>query len=431
MQPSNTPSRNPLRAQWDKVAPKNKQIIVAVLAFAGLVAVVWPMLGDNTKQGPTRKPSDLTHMITSTDPHNLGLNAVNGDVRSLQAQVDALTKGFERITQQNGTNAPEAMQGLREQLNNLKTQVNAQRNGEGAIVSKAVVTAPPIPTQAAATTPLTAPRPLQAPAALAPPSTPALPPMPMEPPQIVITDSDGSGADAPSAAGDKTSKAVEAKTAAAAKADKEPRAYIPSGSMITGVLINGMDAPTGRSASGQPQPVLIRVKREAILPNRFRADVRECFIIAAGYGDLSSERAYLRAESFSCVRKDGKVIDTKLDMYAVGEDGKSGVRGHLVSKQGQAIAKAMVAGFAQSYAQALSPSYGGFGSGIGGGQGGAIGGTGAVEAGAYGGASSALDRVAKFYIDLANQMFPVVEIDAGRAVTLVVLHGAELALAAH
>src|SRR3546814_6203967 len=53
-----------------------------------------------------------------------------------------------------------------------------------------------------------------------------------------------------------------------------------------------------------PFPSLIRIKNEAILPNRFRADFRECFLIAGGWGDLSSERAYLRAERLSCVRND-------------------------------------------------------------------------------------------------------------------------------
>ncbi|NMU75841.1 conjugal transfer protein TraB, partial [Vibrio parahaemolyticus] len=95
--------------------------------------------------------------------------------------------------------------------------------------------------------------------------------------------------------------------------------YLPSGSILTGVLINGMDAPTSQGARRDPFPSTLRIQKEAILPNRFRADVRECFLIVSGYGDLSSERAYLRGETFSCVRDDGGVIEAKLDSYAVGE----------------------------------------------------------------------------------------------------------------
>jgi conjugal transfer pilus assembly protein TraB len=68
-------------------------------------------------------------------------------------------------------------------------------------------------------------------------------------------------------------------------------------------------------------------------------------MILSGYGDLSSERAYLRGETFSCIREDGGVIEAQLDSYAVGEDGKAGVRGRLVSKQGQMVAKSLIAGF--------------------------------------------------------------------------------------
>jgi conjugal transfer pilus assembly protein TraB len=137
-------------------------------------------------------------------------------------------------------------------------------------------------------------------------------------------------------------------------------------------------------------------------------------------GDLSSERAYLRGESFSCVREDGGVVDVPLNVYAVGEDGKAGLRGTLVSKQGQAIGKAMLAGIAQSTSQAFSRG------GVGAGNTGSVDLNNAAESGLYGGAGSALDRVAQFYIDLAEQIFPVIEISAGREVTLVLVKGAEI-----
>src|SRR3546814_3455429 len=103
-----------------------------------------------------------------------------------------------------------------------------------------------------------------------------------------------------------------------------------------------------------PFPSLIRIKNEAILPNRFRADFRECFLIAGGWGDLSSERAYLRAERLSCVRNDGSVLESSLEAYATGEDGKAGIRGRLVSKQGQILERSLMAGFMQCVASAFN-----------------------------------------------------------------------------
>jgi conjugal transfer pilus assembly protein TraB len=87
-----------------------------------------------------------------------------------------------------------------------------------------------------------------------------------------------------------------------------------------------MAAPTARPARREPYPALVRLKHDALLPNRLRADVRECFLIAAGYGDLASERAYLRTEAITCIRDDGGTLEVPLDAYAVGEDGKVAIR---------------------------------------------------------------------------------------------------------
>ena len=51
--------------------------------------------------------------------------------------------------------------------------------------------------------------------------------------------------------------------------------------------------------------------------------MRECFLVLAGYGDLGSERAYLRTEAITCVRSDGGAIEVPIDAYATGEDGKA------------------------------------------------------------------------------------------------------------
>lgn len=208
---------------------------------------------------------------------------------------------------------------------------------------------------------------------------------------------------------------------------EEERVYLPAGAIITGTLINGMDAPTGNGAQRDPFPSLLRIQKEAILPNRFRADIRECFLIIGGYGDLSSERAYLRGETLSCVRDDGGVIETRLDSYAVGEDGKAGVRGRLVSKQGQIIAKSLMAGFLSGVSKAFDvkpvPIIDTSGSG---GMNRNRADSNWLQSSAVSGASTALDRIAEFYLDMAEGMFPVIEIDAGRQIDVIVNRGTRL-----
>ncbi len=141
------------------------------------------------------------------------------------------------------------------------------------------------------------------------------------------------------------------------KTEEPPKLLrLTAGSILSGQLITGLDVPTGQGARREPYPVLIRIKASAILPNRYRTNVRECFVLASGYGDLSSERAYLRSETLSCIFKHQdkeQVIERPLEGYIAGEDGKAGLRGRLVSKQGQVMAKAAMAGFLSGVSEAF------------------------------------------------------------------------------
>lgn len=199
--------------------------------------------------------------------------------------------------------------------------------------------------------------------------------------------------------------------------------YLPV-SFTRGILLGGLDAPTGGQSQSNPHPVLIRLVDNAVLPNRFRSDVRECFVIAAGYGDISSERAYLRTENLSCVRSDGSALDVKIQGSVYGEDGKVGLRGRLVSKQGQMLANALRAGivggigqgFSQGGASVTSSTFGTIATTSGNPRE-------QFEHGVGGGIGRALDRLAQYYIKLAEQTFPIIEIDAGRQIDVVITKG--------
>lgn len=203
---------------------------------------------------------------------------------------------------------------------------------------------------------------------------------------------------------------------------KTTQNYLPSGMFGQVLLLAGLDAPTGGQAQSNPHPVLLQLVDLAILPNRYRYDWDKCHITGAGYGDLSSERAYIRTETLSCVSKDGKVLDTPIRGYIVGEDGKAGIRGRLISKQGQVLGNALLAGVVSgigtgleraSSIQSVSP----------------LGSTTTTKPGSEfqsgigAGTGKALDRLATYYIQLAEKMFPVVEVDAGRVVDVVLTQG--------
>lgn len=210
-----------------------------------------------------------------------------------------------------------------------------------------------------------------------------------------------------------------------ARPEKTTRNYLPAGVFGQAVILSGLDAPTGGQAQSNPHPVILQLVEPAILPNRHRHDWDRCLVSAAGYGDLSSERAYFRLETLSCVSRSGKVLDVPLKGMIMGEDGKNGVRGRLVSKQGQVLANGLLAGAVSGIGiglerstQVQSVS--------------ALGSTTTIrpgdefQAGIGAGVGRAMDRLANYYIGLAEKMFPVIEIDAQRVVTVALTQGANI-----
>lgn len=205
-------------------------------------------------------------------------------------------------------------------------------------------------------------------------------------------------------------------------------AYIPPGTIISGVLVTGVDATTSATAKTEPLPALFRIKHEAILPNYQLMDIRECFMLLAAYGDISSERAYIRSENLSCVTNDNKIIDTKIDSYASGEDGKAGLRGRVVTKAGAIIAKATLAGFVEGIANIFKPSkvsalnvnpsntaqYQVPDTQF------------ALTQGAFSGAQNSANLISDYFLKQANNLFPIIEIDAGRKIDFIVTKGVSL-----
>ncbi len=208
-------------------------------------------------------------------------------------------------------------------------------------------------------------------------------------------------------------------------AAKTPGTYLPSGSFVRAVLLAGLNAPTGGQAQSNPHPVLLRLVDHAQLPNRFRLKAKDCLIVGSGYGDLSSERAYIRTESLSCVSPRGESLDLPIKGYVAGEDGKAGVMGRLITKQGQVLANALIAGIGSGLGQAFQQSATTTSTSP-------LGSTSTVKsgeefkAGISSGVGKAMDRLAQYYISLAEKLYPVVEVDAGRLVDVVITKGAML-----
>ena len=103
----------------------------------------------------------------------------------------------------------------------------------------------------------------------------------------------------------------------------------------------------------------------------------------------------------------------------------SGVRGNLVTKQGQMLANALLAGLLSGLGQGLSSSdtttttstFGTIAT---------TNGADAFKQGMGAGVGRAFDRLANYYIKLAESTFPVIEVGAGRAVNVVITKGVRI-----
>lgn len=396
---------------------------VSVLFLIAAISLSRP--GVLNKEGP---PVNAGNLLGSADPHALGIASIDNQVGKTNTDLDKLKAQVQRLEKQN--------EDLR------------QGGGAAGESSTPVGGAAPVPTPSTAS------------GSLGNNVTPGVPvptvnsrgiQMPVGPnygPPDLNGGADGGASAAPTintssedaaksrnptepgapenVASD-TSASPQGSTATPDQKSGTPKIFIPAGTMLTGVLLTGVDAPTGREAASQPVPILARIKEDAILPNEYRADYRECLIVASAVGDLSSERAYARGETLSCVAKNGGVIQAHVEMWGTGEDGKAGMRGTLVSKQGSILAKAALSGFASGLGRAFTPQQQTTittGSGSGGYSTIPLGTAGRMAG--LGGMSSAADQVAQYYLKLADSQFPVIEISAGRPITFIVERGTSM-----
>ncbi|MEW6487335.1 MAG: TraB/VirB10 family protein [Thermodesulfobacteriota bacterium] len=264
--------------------------------------------------------------------------------------------------------------------------------------------------------PAPAPAPQPTPVPPAPMGRSPLPQPAMEPVEEIV----GGIEVASNAAGAAKAKAPEQK-----KKDRTESVYLPP-SFMEATLLTGLDASTSGEGRKSPEPLLLRVQKPAVLPNRVKANLRGCFVIAEATGSLAKERAMVRLVSLSCLDREGQaVIDQPVKGFVVDVDGKVGLGGRVVSKMGAATARAVIAGIfggageviqSASTAQTISP----------------LGATQIVDsenlarASLGGGLAAGANTLRDFYLELAKQATPVIEVGAAKGVTVVISEGVNL-----
>jgi len=201
--------------------------------------------------------------------------------------------------------------------------------------------------------------------------------------------------------------------------------YLPP-SFMEASLLTGFDASTSGTGKSSPEPMLLRIQTPAVLPNDVKGDVEGCFVVAEAVGRLDKERADVRLTSLSCLSKNGQaVIDESVKGFVTDSDSKVGLSGRVVSRMGAATARATVAGIfggAGDWLKAASTTTSTS----------ALGSTQTVESGDVvpyalgGGLAEGADTLRDFYLDLARQTTPVIEVGATKAITVIISEGKDL-----
>jgi len=410
---------------WENLSPNAKRMAIIGGAFGALAMLVTVFGPDDGSVKRKKEEKVIKSVLTDSDTRTVTMDAISGDLTKLnrdkelqQRDIDKLKRELENLDEaktEQEKKLRDELRLLRQELDRLDRKTEEARKVAEEGAGKGATTEDGIDEEVAN-------------AEVSDQPDEVFRDAPLPKPQPTEQRGKAGGEAQANFSIRSINEGKPGDTDEQAKAEEDDGVYIPSGSIISGVLQTGLDAPTGVRAARNPIPVLLRVKADAILPNQFRADVKECLAVLSGYGDLSSERAYLRGETFSCIRHDSSVVEAKLEGTAVGEDGKAGLRGRLVSKQGQLVARAALAGFfqgaseafdvnpvpvlsttptgEQQYQDVLSDS--------------------ALQGAGIKGASTALGKVADFYMNLADSIFPVIEIEGVRTVDLMLTKGLKL-----
>jgi conjugal transfer pilus assembly protein TraB len=202
------------------------------------------------------------------------------------------------------------------------------------------------------------------------------------------------------------------------------RNYIPAGSYVPAVVLSGADAATNVVDRENPTPVLFRVTGPAVTAGRgsrgARVNIKGCTIQGSAIGDLSSERVKVRLISMTCLKRNGTVVEARVSGYMTGS-GKAGVRGPVVSREGNLVSNAAVAGVLQGIATAAQGAPGAS-------EDAAVAdiAQSALAAAGAGGVQQAASTLSEYYINRAEQYQPVISLHGGTNVELVFLEGVSL-----
>lgn len=194
-------------------------------------------------------------------------------------------------------------------------------------------------------------------------------------------------------------------------------------------MVTGAYAPVFDSGQEEPLPVLLQAEGDILIANDDTQTIDKCFLIGSAKGNMNSSTADIRLVKISCSLGEGtKKVEGNISGWVIGENGIPGVQGELLHKNGAWLSKTFVAGFLETFAGALgktdsteivigtdsnSKNKVGVGTAV----------SENAQSAAYGGLSSVFGRLGEYYLKMAENIFPVIEVKGGRTVNILLKGG--------
>lgn len=207
------------------------------------------------------------------------------------------------------------------------------------------------------------------------------------------------------------------------KSRKSAKSYFPAGTSSRALIMTGTYAPTGGNATQNAAPIMFWVEDVSFLPNDVKGDIVGCLILGNTIGNKTTQRGDVRLMTASCVNANtDEVIEETIHGYVVGEDGRNGIKGEMIVRSGDALNMALLADIAGGFGrqmqyQSMQTSQTALGTVT------TIDPNKALQTGAGYGLGRSAERLGNYYIRLAEEMQPVIDIGAGRSVHIVFTKG--------
>lgn len=206
--------------------------------------------------------------------------------------------------------------------------------------------------------------------------------------------------------------------------------YLPAISYAPAIILMGTDASVGISAKADPNHIIFKITEPAIVAEykgkqQTVDKIVGCRVHGSVIGDLSSEKAYVRLVKMQCSFVENRVVEFNVEGFASAV-GKAGIRGPVISREGNLLWFAFWSGFIEGFSDltsvAVAPGLE-LTSGI------AIqeySMKDALQQGASSGVGSAAGKLSDYAMDRAEQYQPIIAIQSGLKVELVFSKGVDL-----